>query len=292
MSQNSAPFLQITNDLPASASVLVAAFEGWNDAGDAASIAAKHLSQIWDGAACGHIEPEEFFDFSTTRPRVELADNRTRRIRWPDVTIWGGKIDEERNGLIVTGSEPQLRWRTFAQQVVEVATRCGVDRVITLGALLAEVPHTRPVPVFGSSESPTLAKEFQLEPSSYEGPTGIVGVLNAECAKANLDVVSLWAAVPSYLPGAASPKAGQALLRRLGPIVGSPINTESLDSASAAYEQQVGEMVAEDEATQHYVRQLEEHQDDEAATSLDEGFENADPQEMVAELEQFLREHD
>lgn len=283
MSSKPADYLRLTSELPAKADVLIAAFEGWNDAGDAATIAAKHLQGRWNGAQLGHIEPEEFYDFTATRPRVALDDRRKRQIQWPDISIWAGPIDDERNAIVVLGSEPQLRWRTFSQEIIDIARRCDVKRIITLGALLAEVPHTRPTPVFGSSENLELAEQHRLEPSTYEGPTGIVGVLNTECLLNGLDVVSLWAAVPSYLPGASSPKAARALIGRLAPILEAEINTADLDDATKNYEHQVGELVSEDEDTVEYVRQLEEHHDDE------DNLESTDPEALVAELEQFLR---
>ncbi len=283
MSSKSVDYLRLTNELPAKATVLVAAFEGWNDAGDAATLAAKHLRERWNGSECGHIEPEEFYDFTATRPRVALDDRRKRQIQWPDISIWAGPIDSERNAIVVLGAEPQLRWRTFSQEIIDIANTCQVEQVVTLGALLAEVPHTRPTPVFGSSENIDLAAQHQLEPSSYEGPTGIVGVLNTECLLNGLDVVSLWAAVPSYLPGASSPKAARALVDRLAPILDAQISTSDLDVATENYERQVGEMVAEDEDTVEYVRQLEEHHDD------DDKLGSSDPAAMVEELEQFLR---
>ncbi len=276
-------YLRLTTELPAKATVLVAAFEGWNDAGDAATIAAKHLRDRWSSSELGHIEPEEFYDFTSTRPRVALDGRRKRQIQWPDISIWSGPIDNERNAIVVLGAEPQLRWRTFSQEIIDIAQRCEVEQVITLGALLAEVPHTRPTPVFGSSENNELATKHRLEPSTYEGPTGIVGVLNTECLLSGLDVVSLWAAVPSYLPGASSPKAAQALVQRLAPILDADISTSDLEAATANYERQVGEMVAEDDDTLEYVRQLEAHHDD------DDRLGATDPAAMVEELEQFLR---
>ena len=275
--------LRLSKELPAKATFLVAAFEGWNDAGDAATIAAKHLRDRCGGEQLGHIEPEEFYDFTATRPQVALDDRRKRQIHWPDISVWAGPIDEDRNAIVVLGAEPQLRWRTFSNQIITIAQHCEVDRVVTLGALLAEVPHTRPTPIFGSSENQELAEQHRLEPSSYEGPTGIVGVLNTQCQLSGIDVVSLWAAVPSYLPGAASPKAARALIGRLGPILDAEISTTDLDIATVNYERQIGEMVSEDEDTVQYVRQLEEHHDDE------DNLGSADPEAMVAELEQFLR---
>ncbi len=282
-----AEFIELTSELPTKATVLVAAFEGWNDAGDSASLAASFLKDQWKGAELGHIEPEEFYDFTTTRPQVELSENRRRRIRWPEITFWTGPIDDERDAIIVVGSEPQLRWRTFSNQIIDIAKRCDVERVVTLGALLAEVPHTRPSPIFGSSDNPEVAERFNLKASTYEGPTGIVGVLNTECALQGLEVLSLWAAVPSYLPGASSPKAARALVTRLTEILDTEVSTTDLDLATVTYERQVGEMVAEDADTAKYVQQLEEDHDDDGAETAD--LSAADPAAMVADLEQFLR---
>ncbi|MEE9414518.1 MAG: PAC2 family protein [Acidimicrobiales bacterium] len=283
MSTYPGPFVQLDSEPSLKAPVLIAAFEGWNDAGDAASIAARYLRDSWGGDPLGAIDPEEFYDFSTTRPWVTIGEDRKRRIDWPETHLWSGSIDSERDAIVVLGSEPQLRWRTFCQQVLSVADRFEVERVITLGALLTDAPHSRPTPVFGSSDNLEVAEEFGLEVSQYEGPTGIVGILNAECSQAGLDVMSLWAAVPSYLPGVASPKAAKALVDRLSPILNTVVDTADLDAGATAYVRQADALVAEDDDTANYVIQLEEHHD------AEDGLSQVDPQAMVAELEQFLK---
>lgn len=283
MSTYPGPFVQLDSNPTLRDPVLIAAFEGWNDAGDAASLAAKYLRDQWGGDPLGAIDPEEFYDFSTTRPWVTLGDDRKRRIDWPETHFWWGPISPERDAIVVLGTEPQLRWRTFCEQVISVACRFDVGRVITLGALLTDAPHSRPTPVSTSSDNPLLSQRYDLDVSQYEGPTGIVGILNAECAQAGLDVISLWAAIPSYLPGVASPKAAKALVDRIAPILDTEVDTSDLDAGSTAYERQADALVAEDHETANYVIQLEEHHDSEG------GLDQVDPEEMVAELEQFLK---
>ena len=194
--------------------------------------------------------------------------------------------------VVLLGLEPQLRWRTFCSQVIETAQMLGVSKVVTLGALLADVPHSRPVEVYGATEDDRLMGELDLSPSSYEGPTGIVGVLATECRDAGMPTASLWAAVPSYVPGAPSPKAGLALVQRVSDLMGTSVYATDLEIAAATYERQVDQLVAEDEETAGYVADLEEAWDDsDLADDPDEELEN-DPDTLVAEVEQFLRDNE
>lgn len=274
--------------------VLITAFEGWNDAGDAASIAARHLADRWDSTSLAEVDAEHFYDFSTTRPLVRLDDQRRRTLSWPTNLFKACRVPGAANdAVILLGLEPQLRWRTFCRQVVETARLLDVSRVITLGALLADVPHSRPVDVYGSSGDETLMAELGLSPSGYEGPTGIVGVLAAECADAGIPTASFWAAVPSYVPGAPSPKAGLALVQRVTELVGTSVYCTDLEIAAATYERQVDQLVAEDDDTAEYVADLEEAwdgQDDELDEDPEE-LEN-DPETLLAEVEQFLRDNE
>ncbi len=263
--------------------MLITAFEGWNDAGDAATAAVRHLRDRLHAVAFADIDPEPFFDFTSARPQVVL-DGGVRRIDWPSTSF--AAVTRERAGtdlVLLLGSEPQLRWRTFCDTVLAVARQLDARLVVTLGALLAEVPHTRPTTVFGSTEDPRVGAELDLEPSGYEGPTGIVGVLHDACTRAGIPTVSLWAAVPSYVPGATSPKAALALLGKLTEVVGIQVPTLDLEIASAGYERQVSTLVGEDDDTEAYVRHLEERYDD-------EDDDEDDDDELIEELVDELAE--
>jgi proteasome assembly chaperone (PAC2) family protein len=264
--------------------ILIAGFEGWNDAGDAASSAIQFLRERWDAVPFADLDPEEFFDFTATRPRVEFNLALEREIIWPSNTFAvATTTDTGRDVVLLTGTEPQLRWRTFCDQIIDVARAVGVRQVVTLGALLAEVPHSRPVSVFGTAYTDHVIDELGLSPSRYEGPTGIVGVLHAACHQAGLESASLWAAVPTYIPGAPSPKAALALVERTAQLVEVSITTTELEIASAAYERQINELVDEDEETAEYVEQLEQRYDDDDA-------EFTDADSLVEQVERFLRD--
>jgi proteasome assembly chaperone (PAC2) family protein len=268
--------------------VLVAAFRGWNDGAQAASLAASFLAQAWEARRFADIDPEEFFDFQATRPHVALEDGVTRRIDWPETVFYHGSIPgTERDAVLALGIEPNLRWRTFSEEIVELAGELGVELVVTLGALLADVPHTRPAPVTGSATDPKLVEELGLASSRYEGPTGIVGVVHDACRAAELPSASLWAAVPHYASLAASPKAALALCERLAGLLGTQFDLGDLERASDAYERQVSEAVASDEETEAYVRQLEERRD-----ALGDELDVPSGESLAAELTRFLREHE
>jgi proteasome assembly chaperone (PAC2) family protein len=268
--------------------VLVAAFRGWNDGAQAASLAASFLAQAWEARRFADIDPEEFFDFQATRPHVALEDGLTRRIDWPETAFYHAAIPGiERDAVLALGIEPNLRWRTFSAEIVELAGDLGVELVVTLGALLADVPHTRPAPVTGSATDPKLVEELGLASSRYEGPTGIVGVVHDACRTAELPSASLWAAVPHYASLAASPKAALALCERLAGLLGTQFDLGDLERASEAYEQQVSEAVASDEETEAYVRQLEERRD-----ALGDELDVPSGETLAAELTRFLREHE
>jgi proteasome assembly chaperone (PAC2) family protein len=268
--------------------VLVAAFRGWNDGAQAASLAASFLAQAWEARRFADIDSEEFFDFQATRPHVALEDGLTRRIDWPETAFYHAAIPGiERDAVLALGIEPNLRWRTFSAEIVELAGDLGVELVVTLGALLADVPHTRPAPVTGSATDPKLVEELGLASSRYEGPTGIVGVVHDACRTAELPSASLWAAVPHYASLAASPKAALALCERLAGLLGTQFDLGDLERASEAYEQQVSEAVASDEETEAYVRQLEERRD-----ALGDELDVPSGETLAAELTRFLREHE
>jgi proteasome assembly chaperone (PAC2) family protein len=268
--------------------VLVAAFRGWNDGAQGASLAASFLAQAWEARRFADIDPEEFFDFQATRPHVALEEGLTRRIDWPETAFYHASIPGlERDAVFALGIEPNLRWRTFSDEVVDLARDLEVDLVVTLGALLADVPHTRPAPVTGSASDPKLVEELGLASSRYEGPTGIVGVVHDACRRAGLPSASLWAAVPHYASLAASPKAALALCLRLADLLGTKFDLADLERASAAYETQVSEAVASDEETEAYVQQLEERRD-----ALGDELDMPSGETLAAELTRFLREHE
>jgi proteasome assembly chaperone (PAC2) family protein len=271
-------------DLPAGP-VLIAAFGGWNDAGDAATTAIAHLSEQWSARPFADIDPEIFFDFTTTRPEVRIDLEGGRRIEWPANTFHGCITPAGQGLVTLSGVEPQLRWRTFCDHVMGVAIAVRARAVVTLGALLAEVPHSRPVSVFGTTYNDADAETLELRPSRYEGPTGITGVLHAACHEAGIPSAALWAAVPTYVPSAPSPKAALALVMRSAQMIGSEVDTTELRFATDAYEHQVSELVAEDEETTEYVAHLEQRYDEEP-----DSF--SDGESLVDEVERFLRDQD
>jgi len=268
--------------------VLIAAFRGWNDGGQGASLAGGYLAKTWEAERFAEIEPEGFFDFQATRPHVSLVDGRTRRIDWPENAFYHSPIPGlERDAVLLLGIEPNLRWRTFSDMIVNLASELGVELVITLGSLLADVPHTRPSPVTGGATDPELIEQLGLQRSRYEGPTGIVGVLHDACNTAHIPSISLWAAVPHYVSLAPSPRAALALCQRLGDILGTTIDTAELDEASERYSEQVSEAVASDEETAAYVAELEER-----AEILDDDQEIPSGESLAAELTRFLRDRE
>jgi proteasome assembly chaperone (PAC2) family protein len=265
--------------------VVIAAFEGWNDAGEAATAAVAHLIERWHAEAFAWIDPEEFYDFTSTRPTVRMVGDAERVIDWPDNRFHVSTGDARVDVVLVQGIEPQLRWRTFSTQVLDVATELDARLVLTLGALLADVPHTRPTAVFGTSYDPKVVDALHLEPSRYEGPTGIVGVLHEECRARGINSASLWATVPSYVASAPSPKAALALVERVGGMLGIDVPLGELGDAAIEYEQQITELVDEDPDTSSYVRHLEEQHDREQAAG-----DPTDVAGLVAEVERFLRD--
>jgi predicted ATP-grasp superfamily ATP-dependent carboligase len=265
--------------------ILVAAFEGWNDAGEAASYALDFVAEELGAEAIGHIDPEEFYDFQVTRPSVRLDEHGERRIDWPSVEILTAVLpDADRDLVLLRGTEPNLRWRRFAGEVIEVASELGVELVVTLGALLADVPHTRPVHVVGSTVDTVLAARLDLPTSRYEGPTGMIGVLADAARRAALPSVSIWAALPHYLRASPNPRASLALVTKLTDVVPLEIDTESLEEASETFDATVAEIVGEDPELAGYVRRLEQEAD------RDDELAELPAEELVAEVERFLRD--
>jgi len=262
---------------------VVVAFEGWNDAGDAASSAVRWFSDRWDATPFADIDPEVFYDFTSTRPEVRIEDD-VRVIDWPSNEFSSTSLPGSgRHVVFLHGVEPQLRWRTFADQVLEVAEALDASMVVTLGALLAEVPHSRPVGVVGTAYDEDVVARLGLTPSQYQGPTGIVGVLHDRCRTAGIESASLWATVPTYVPGAPSPKATLALVEKTAELLGEGVITTDLEIAAASYERQIDELVDDDEETQAYVAALEQHHDEQLKVP--------EPGELAEEVERFLREH-
>ena len=267
--------------------VMIAAFRGWNDGGQGASLAAGYLAKRWNASKFAEIDPETFFDFQATRPQVRLEAGTTRRIDWPETGFYHGRPDGmDRDAVLLLGVEPNLRWRTFSGVIVDFARELGVELFVTLGALLADVPHTRPTPVTGSATDPELIEELGLQASRYEGPTGIVGVVHDACRRAEIRSASLWAAVPHYVSLAPSPKAAAALCERLATLLGAGIDTAELDEAAEAYVRQVSEAIAADEETAAYVEELERRADELDESDLPSG------ESLAAELSRFLRERE
>lgn len=269
---------------------LITAFGGWNDAGDAATTALRYLADQWDATSFATVDPDEFYDFTETRPRVALAEGNTRRIEWPVVELLAADLagasadDSVGDAVLLIGPEPQLRWRAFCAEVTALAAELGVSRVVHLGALLAEIPHSRPVPLSVSGGGRALPGHESNTTSTYEGPTGIVGVLHSACLEAGLQSTSLWATVPTYVSGAPSPKAALALVEQTSRLVHVEVTTGLLEVAARVYEQEVDALVADDEDTADYVRRLEHDFDDDTP---------ADPDAVTAltdEIERFLRD--
>ena len=268
--------------------VLVAAFRGWNDGGQGASLAGGFLAKAWKAARFAEVDPEGFYDFQATRPQVSLVDGRTRQIDWPDNAFYHAKLPgADRDAILLLGVEPSLRWRTFTGLVVELAGELGVELVVTMGSLLADVPHTRPSPVTGAATDDDLVQRLGLQASRYEGPTGIVGILHDACRRAGLPSVSLWAAVPHYVSLAPSPRAALALCQRLGELVDTSIDTSELEGAVDQYSEQVSEAVSSDAETAAYVEELEQRTD-----TFDEESDLPSGETLAAELSRFLRERE
>jgi proteasome assembly chaperone (PAC2) family protein len=271
--------------------VLISAFRGWNDGGQAATVAAAFLAKQWDATRFADIDPESFMDFQAVRPTVTLDSGLARRIEWPENAFFHATVPgSERDAVILLGVEPNYRWRAFTDLVVGLARELEVELVVTLGALLADVPHTRPAPVTGSATDPRLVEELGLQLSRYEGPTGIVGVLHDACRAADLRSVSLWSAVPHYVSLAPSPRAAKALCVRLSDLMGVPIPTAELDEAEEEYSSQVSEAVASDPETQAYVEELEQRAD--SLESIAEEGQLPSGEALADELTRFLRDRD
>jgi predicted ATP-grasp superfamily ATP-dependent carboligase len=275
------------------APAMVCAFQGWNDAGDAASGAVSFLASALDARRFAQIDSEEFYDFQSNRPCIRLTEDGdseggAREIKWPTVEIFEAPAPRApRDLVLVQGVEPSMRWRAFTTHIVDLAEALGVQVVVTLGALLGDVPHTRPVGMTGHASDAALLERLGIQPSSYEGPTGIVGVLHTACANAGLPSASVWASVPHYVAAASNPKAALALLRKIEGLIGVSVDVSELESSAADYERQVGLAVRSDPDIQAFVERLEQAADSEEQSSPDD-LPSGDI--LASEFQRFLRQ--
>jgi proteasome assembly chaperone (PAC2) family protein len=273
--------------------ILIAAFRGWNDAGDAASFAAAHLARVWDARKVATMDPEEFYDFQAVRPQVELDEGFTRRITWPANEFHAAHMAGDAHDVILLiGTEPSMRWRTFSRAIVEEAKTHDVRLVITMGALLADVPHSRPVQVTGTAVDDELIRRLKLQRSRYEGPTGIVGVLHDAFAREGIASASLWAAVPHYLAVSPNPKAALALVDKAVQLTGMAADVSDLERATHSYEERVRDVIAADEDVQAYVSLLEERLDEQGREEQIDPAQLPSGDALAAEVERYLREQD
>jgi proteasome assembly chaperone (PAC2) family protein len=269
--------------------VLVTAFEGWNDAGDAATGAVEHLELIWDAQPLMAIDPDEYYDFQVNRPTVSMVDGVTRRVSWPTTRMSvcrppGAAFDL----VLVRGIEPNMRWRAFCDEILDVIRALDVRVVVTLGALLSDTPHTRATQVTGTSYDQASAQKYGLERSQYEGPTGIVGVLQDSCVAAGIPAISFWAGVPHYVSQPPNPKATLALLHSVEEVLDVPIPLAELPQQAGEWQKLVDEMAAEDDEVTEYIRNLEQRDDE-----IDRGAMGATSGDAIArEFERYLRRRD
>lgn len=267
--------------------VAIAAFEGWNDAADASTAVVEHLEQEWGAEPIAALDPEDFYDFQVNRPTVMMSEGETRRIEWPTTRFSvATPPDAERDIVLIRGIEPSMRWRTFCEQVLEVCHSLEVSRIVLLGALLADVPYTRPLPVSGSAPRGATAidttERLGLTPTRYEGPTGIVGILHDACVRADLDAVSFWVHVPHYANNPPCPKATLALLHRVEEVLDLPVPTGDLAKESSEWEERLKQAAEQDTELADYVRELEER-------SGDAGLQPLSGDEIAQEFEKYLR---
>ncbi|HEY1285051.1 MAG TPA: PAC2 family protein [Solirubrobacterales bacterium] len=267
--------------------ILVCSFRGWNDAAGAASTALAAVASAFEAELIAQVDPEEYFDFQETRPTITLTDGQARHIEWPQNNLISLAVPgAERDLVLLDGTEPNLRWRTFSETIATAADALGVEMVITMGALVAEVSHTLPVPITGLASDAELVEELDLQRSSYEGPTGIVGVLHDCCRQVGMTSASLWAAVPHYVAAVPNPKAGLALLRRLEGLTGIAVEAGELEEEAASYEEQIGRAVAANPEIAELVERIEAEQ----AEQLGESEELPSADSIAREFQRFLRQ--
>jgi proteasome assembly chaperone (PAC2) family protein len=270
------------------APALLAAFSGWNDAGDAASAALTFIGESLHAERFARIDPEDFYDFQSTRPHIGFTEERKREITWPGVEIFAARVPRApRDLILVQGPEPSMRWKSFCQHIVDLAEALGTQLVVTIGALLADVPHSHPVAITGLASDDALIEKLSIRETTYEGPTGIVGVLHTACSEADLPSASLWAAVPHYVAAAPNPKAALALVRKVEALVGVSVDATDLENATGDYERQVSLAVQSDPEVQAFVERLEQAASD--TSSLGPG-ELPSGDAIASEFQRFLRQ--
>jgi proteasome assembly chaperone (PAC2) family protein len=273
--------------------ILLAAFQGWNDAAETATSAARILCKSWSSRRIGEILAEDFFHFGLTRPEVRIRDgSQTREIRWPANELF--LLQEPslpRDVIVLLGIEPHLKWKTFCSHILEVARRAEVSLVMTFGALLADVPHTRPVRISGVATDRELAARIQASPTRYEGPTGIVGVLNDACRRAGIPAVSLWANVPHYVSEVNNPHAILALLRRALTLLEWHMDLSELETAAAEFDRQLGRIVSQKPEVARYIEELERRDAQSEAAEKEPLGEVPGSSQLIREVEDFLRQH-
>jgi hypothetical protein len=263
--------------------VAIAAFEGWNDAADASTAAVEHLEQVWSARPVAALDPEDYYDFQVNRPTVSMVEGETRRIDWPTTRLSvASPPGADRDVVLIRGIEPSMRWRGFCAEMLELCHSLEVTRVVLLGALLADVPYSRPLPVSGSAPDRRTAERLSLIPTRYEGPTGIVGVLHDACVRAELDAVSFWVHVPHYANNPPCPKATQALLHRVEDVLDLPVPLMGLPEEAAGWEQRLHTAAEQDAELAEYVRELEER-------AGDSGLQPLSGDEIAQEFEKYLR---
>lgn len=281
-----ASHLRFSSERPTDRPIVICAFSGWNDAAEAATGAIQHLERVWATTPLAHIDPDDFYDFTQVRPRVRRGDGLVREVVWPTVRLRYGHTPSGLAIALLSGPEPHLRWGQFCAAVRQMTIALDSPLLITLGSLGAEIAHTRDVPVYGASQNPQVIEALRVQPSEYEGPIGIIGAIHDECTAAHVPSASLWAAVPKYVPSVSSPKAALALVRRIGGILNEEISAHALVTATAEYESQLDQLVAENDDTARYVARLEADADRAAADRASKSGE-----QLVLEVERFLREN-
>lgn len=271
------------------APALLAAFSGWNDAGDAASAALTFIGESLHAERFARIDPEDFYDFQSTRPHIRFTEERKREITWPGIDIFAARVPRApRDLILVQGPEPSMRWKSFSQHIVDLAEALGTQLVVTIGALLADVPHSHPVSITGLASDEALVEKVGLKETTYEGPTGIVGVLHAACIEAELPSASLWAAVPHYVAAAPNPKAALALVRKVEALVGVSVDATDLENATGDYERQVSLAVQSDPEVQAFVERLEQAASSDTSSLGPGDLPSGDA--LASEFQRFLKQ--
>ena len=264
---------------------VICAFSGWNDGGEGATAAVRYLREQWGARRFASIDPEEFYDFQVHRPTVRLVDGETRRLDWPRNDFWWARVGE-RDVVLFSGVEPNVRWRTYCEQILTVCSELEASVIMTLGAFLADVPHTMAAPVTASSADPAWTARTDMVPARYEGPTGVVGVLNDLAGRSGTPAVSIWAASPHYLPQTSNPKVALALMERVRDLLDVEVDTTEVELVTRGWEQQVEEAIGEDGNLGDYVRRLEDASGDD-----DDDDTEVSGEDLAAEFERYLREH-